>query len=290
MPSVFLSHSSQDKFFVRELAERLQAHGVAVWIDEAEISIGDSLTAKIGAAIDQTDFVAVVLSTNSVNSEWVQRELQIALQRELRERDVVVLPILLEPVEIPPFLRDKLYADFSSPEKFQEQLPRLLKAMGVQAAEHKSSSGRTLPRETEAVARLTEAERRLAAFEDIRIVDLDNSRSVKPDASKALYHMYLKLSTRPPGEWAEIFTAERRFPRHTMWRHAWSEGEYIVIHCVPDELERIHLKDLKQDVSRANEKYREHLTRVAQVQARDAQRQHAEEKQLQNIRDRLKFD
>jgi hypothetical protein len=53
MPSIFLSHSSRDKFFVRELAKKLQDAGVEVWIDEAELKIGDSLTQKIGRAIDE---------------------------------------------------------------------------------------------------------------------------------------------------------------------------------------------------------------------------------------------
>jgi hypothetical protein len=246
---------------------------------------------KIGNAIDRTDFVAVILSTNSVSSEWVQRELQIAIQKELRDRDVIILPILLEPVEIPAFLRDKLYADFSTPDKFEEQFPKLLAALGIRATTAVSRPARrTAPRETEAVARLTEAERRLAAFEDIRIIDLDDDRSFNPDPTKLLYHMYLRLSTRPPAEWQEIFAAERRFPRHNMWRHAWSEGEYIVVHCVPDELEKYHLKDLKRDVTNANEKYREHLTREAQREARSAQRERSHRDDITRLRDRLDFD
>ncbi|MGA7563784.1 MAG: toll/interleukin-1 receptor domain-containing protein [Desulfobaccales bacterium] len=78
--SIFLSHSSKDKFFVRTLADHLRKYGIKVWIDEAEINIGDSMTDKIGQAIETTDYVGVVLSHNSINSEWVQKELQIALQ------------------------------------------------------------------------------------------------------------------------------------------------------------------------------------------------------------------
>lgn len=67
--SIFLSHSSKDKFFVRTLAEHLNRYGINVWLDEAEINIGDSLTEKIGKAIESTDYVGVVLSHNSINSE-----------------------------------------------------------------------------------------------------------------------------------------------------------------------------------------------------------------------------
>lgn len=116
MSSIFLSHSSEDKPFVRELATRLKRSGIRVWLDEAEMKIGDSLMERIGQAIDEADFVGVVLSRSSINSEWVQRELQVAMQKEFGQRRVVVLPLLLERVEIPPFLRGKFYADFTTPD------------------------------------------------------------------------------------------------------------------------------------------------------------------------------
>lgn len=44
---IFLSHTSSDKPFVRKLKNDLEIHGVEnIWIDEAEIEIGDSLTKK----------------------------------------------------------------------------------------------------------------------------------------------------------------------------------------------------------------------------------------------------
>jgi len=56
MPSIFMPHSSKDKFFVRQLASRLKMKGVQVWIDEAEINVGESLLEKIGDAIRDTDY------------------------------------------------------------------------------------------------------------------------------------------------------------------------------------------------------------------------------------------
>jgi type I restriction enzyme M protein len=131
IPSIFLSHNSQDKPFVRKLAKKLENYGVRVWVDEAEIKIGESLTQKIGQAIEETDYVAVVLSSNSIRSEWVQKELQIAINKEIEKRRVVVLPLLLEPVTVPAFLRDKLYADFTRPENYELSISKLLKDIGV---------------------------------------------------------------------------------------------------------------------------------------------------------------
>ena len=54
----------------------------------------------------------MVLSKASVESEWCRKELSAGLVRELEERRVVLLPILLEDCAVPLFLRDKKYADF----------------------------------------------------------------------------------------------------------------------------------------------------------------------------------
>lgn len=112
-PSVFLSHSHADKTFARRLAEDLRSAGARVWIDEAEIQLGDSLIKKISAAIDEVDYLAVVLSPTSVESEWVRREVEIALNEEIAGQTVKVLPLLLLTCEIPAFLRGRLYADFT---------------------------------------------------------------------------------------------------------------------------------------------------------------------------------
>ena len=58
MVSVFLSHSSKDKPFVRELAGALADGGeIDVWLDEREIAPGDNIVGKIGDALE-ADFVS----------------------------------------------------------------------------------------------------------------------------------------------------------------------------------------------------------------------------------------
>lgn len=134
MISIFMSHNYRDKPFVRKLSFDLQNKGVKVWLDEADIKIGESLTEKIATAIDNVDFVGAVLSPNSINSEWVQKELQIAFQKEIALKKVVVLPILrgrIKDEEIPPFIRDKRYADFRPPRKYERSFELLLEAIGV---------------------------------------------------------------------------------------------------------------------------------------------------------------
>lgn len=130
MSRVFLSHSHPDKPFVRRLAADLRNAGHDVWIDEAEIRIGDSLIGKIREGIDQVDYVAAVLSSASIASEWVTRELDIASNREIEEKRVVVLPLLIERVALPGFLKGKLYGDFTDDSRYGEAFAKLLSSLG----------------------------------------------------------------------------------------------------------------------------------------------------------------
>jgi hypothetical protein len=129
----------------------------------------------------------------------------------------------------------------------------------------------------------------MTAFEDIAIVGLDVMRTRQSDKAPGLRHMFLSLSARPSSAWAEMFTAERRFPRHTMWRKAWVEGSAIVVDCVPEEIESHHLGDLRQDVTNTNRKYRDYLTRVHAQDARHEAAEAQERDRLASLRDRLSF-
>jgi len=131
MPSVFLSHSSTDKPFVRQLAERLTESGARVWLDEAKLQIGDSIIYNISQAIREVDFVIVVISKHSICSQWVKKELNLAMTKEINKRSVVVLPALFGDCDVPASIADKLYADFRDPGNFEVASCRLLRAIGL---------------------------------------------------------------------------------------------------------------------------------------------------------------
>lgn len=127
---IFLSHTSDDKPFVRRLKNDLERHGVTkVWLDEAEIQIGDSLIKKIDEGLKMTKYIGVVLSPRSIKSAWVKKELDIAMTREIGSGEVVVLPLVMEECDLPSFLVGKLYADFYSPEKYEDSLQKLLRRL-----------------------------------------------------------------------------------------------------------------------------------------------------------------
>ena len=129
--SIFLSHNYQDKEFVRKLALDLECHGIRVWLDEAELKIGDSLIEKIRDGIDNVNYVAVILSSNSIKSRWVQKEIDVAMTLEINGNEIKVLPLMLEMCELPGFLLGKFYGDFTNEKKYEDPLKLLINTMGV---------------------------------------------------------------------------------------------------------------------------------------------------------------
>ncbi|AMC35362.1 toll/interleukin-1 receptor domain-containing protein [Janthinobacterium sp. B9-8] len=128
--SVFLSHNSKDKEFVRKLARDIEAHGLKYWLDEAEMKIGDSLIKKIREGIDTVNYFAVILSPNSVNAPWVVNELDVAMNLQIQGKPIKVLPLLLKECELPGFLVGKVYGDFQSEIDYENSFKNLINSMG----------------------------------------------------------------------------------------------------------------------------------------------------------------
>lgn len=108
---VFISYSHSDAEVVNKLAAHLVKLSANVWVDTWELNVGDSILNRVQDAIQGSSALLVVLSKASVASEWCKKELSAGLMRELEEKRVVVLPVLVEDCEIPIFLREKMYAD-----------------------------------------------------------------------------------------------------------------------------------------------------------------------------------
>lgn len=124
---VFISYSHQDKGFVDKFASHLMMHRAWVWVDTWEINVGDSIVQKVQDAIQSASALVVILSEASVESEWCKKELNAGLIRELDEKRVIILPVLLQDCEIPIFLKEKKYADFRT--NFDDGLRDTLEAI-----------------------------------------------------------------------------------------------------------------------------------------------------------------
>jgi hypothetical protein len=132
--SIFISYSSKDSEFAEKLAFELVKNGIKVWIDKWALKAGDSLIDRIQSAIGDSAFLLIILSKNSVASEWCKKELNSALVRELEEKKVVVIPVVMEECQVPLFLREKLYANFKG--GFENGILQLLKPLSGLISNH----------------------------------------------------------------------------------------------------------------------------------------------------------
>lgn len=110
---VFISYASEDKeLVVRPLAHALQGRELAVWFDEFELRIGDSLRRRIDHGLARSRFGVVVLSHHFFTKGWPSYELDGLVTKGI-DGDQAILPIWhniskSEVVAFSPSLADKL--------------------------------------------------------------------------------------------------------------------------------------------------------------------------------------
>ena len=99
--SCFISYSTKDDDFAHRLHADLQAKGVRCWFAPEDLRIGDKFRARIDEAIRLHDKLLLILSEESVNSTWVEDEVESALEKERKskqrgEERIVLFPIRLD--------------------------------------------------------------------------------------------------------------------------------------------------------------------------------------------------
>ena len=110
-PNIFLSHSSRDKTAALQLADTLNFCAIDVWLDNWELEIGQSLTDEIAKAMEESRYIAILITENYNKTVWTKTEYKKALSREQKEQRTVMLPIVVGEAVMPEFLEDKIYID-----------------------------------------------------------------------------------------------------------------------------------------------------------------------------------
>ena len=95
--SCFISYSSKDDAFAKRLYTDLQSHNVRCWFAPEDLKIDDKFWHRIDESIRLYDKLLVVLSEHSVQSDWVEREVMAALEKE-KQGKMVLFPITLDDV------------------------------------------------------------------------------------------------------------------------------------------------------------------------------------------------
>jgi WD40 repeat protein len=121
---VFLSHSSKDMPVVRELAKRLMADGLRVWLDEWVIQPGDIIGLKIEQGLEHSRTLVLCMSENAFASEWVTLERHTILFRDPTNQQRRFIPLRLDNAPVNDTIKQFAYVDWRK--KSSEQYAKLL--------------------------------------------------------------------------------------------------------------------------------------------------------------------
>lgn len=95
--SCVLSYAAEDQTFAEKLYADLQCKGVSCWFAPHDLKTGDKLRTQIYEAIQKNDKLLLILSEHAVKSDWVEREVELAFERERQPPETLVLfPIRLD--------------------------------------------------------------------------------------------------------------------------------------------------------------------------------------------------
>lgn len=133
MTQVFISYSRRDIALVEQLAADLKTAGLDVWYDLSGLDGGARWRIEIERAIRESQYVIVVLSPDSVASEWVEREYLFAnnLGKE-------IIPLYYRPCDLPLYYLNVHYIDIQG-ENYKLNLKKLLLALDVESVAKKPS-------------------------------------------------------------------------------------------------------------------------------------------------------
>lgn len=92
---VFLSHANKDKMdIVDNLYGSLETLGIKIFYDKKALEWGDKWKDRILEGIKRAEFAIIVISENFFDREWTEKELNELLNRQNRNGQKLILPIL----------------------------------------------------------------------------------------------------------------------------------------------------------------------------------------------------
>jgi serine/threonine-protein kinase len=110
----FISYSRVNKEFATKLAKGLRSAGFAVWFDLMDIPTGSRWDDEVERALHECPIFLIILTPAAIASENVKDEIGYAIDHNKR-----ILPLLLEPCNVPLRLRRFQYVDFTA-KSFEE--------------------------------------------------------------------------------------------------------------------------------------------------------------------------
>ena len=95
MKQVFISYKSEERKQAQSAMQYLERHNISCWMAPRDIPLGSNYAKEIPVALRQCDFFVLILSKKAQQSQWINREVSLAIGRNME-----VLPLMLEPCEL----------------------------------------------------------------------------------------------------------------------------------------------------------------------------------------------
>jgi len=95
----FLSHSSKDQEFVNKLHDDLKNKGVKCWYAPKDMKAGQKIYPQIDRALGVSEKLLLVLSEESMQSEWVMAEIRNIRKQEVEQGVTKLFPITITDIE-----------------------------------------------------------------------------------------------------------------------------------------------------------------------------------------------
>src|SRR5579864_7254433 len=120
--AIFISYAHADSAFVQRLQADLSKQGFVVWVDYGGLSGGQKWRRELQGAIDRAWLLLVVLSPESVDSQYVQIEYGYAL-----DEGKLVIPLYYRACKVPMELRNTQWIDFQ--QSYEQGLAALAQSL-----------------------------------------------------------------------------------------------------------------------------------------------------------------
>jgi len=127
MAKVFISYSRQDNTFAHRLVQDLRSTDQTVWMDVSTLRAGQDWADEIDRAVRAYDALILVVSPDSMKSEWVSKETILAMNLKKP-----IVPVMCRQTDLPVHLVDIQYIDFQ--DRYNEALPQLVQVLSALSA------------------------------------------------------------------------------------------------------------------------------------------------------------
>jgi hypothetical protein len=127
---IFLSHNNADKAWTERLATAIEADNsgppLRVFFDKWDIQPGADIPAELEEGLQSSRYIGLVLSPESLASDWVSLERSTAIYRDPSARSHHLIPLLRRECDIPDMLARLKYIDFRREQDFEASVTELI--------------------------------------------------------------------------------------------------------------------------------------------------------------------